>query len=160
METSDWIALSAVFVALCSLGFGYIQWKKARFNEVIKHFLGEKESVAYIAYRICNQGIPGKMRQRKEVLECLFLALVFAHSDRSRALVIQALKQCHKEYPSELESVFTRMVDILEPYNDILDLHRAWRHIGNACHMLNLKLPTQCQQKNDFEPSSQDEPQN
>jgi hypothetical protein len=104
--------------------------ERARHNEIVEALQGEKESVAYIAVRVRERGLPPDNKQRRaELLMALYLAMLFQQADRSRALVFSALiDACQKGYRKEVMEALRRLIDDFTRYEN--DLGAAQRKLA------------------------------
>ena len=130
----DWLRLLIVPIAIAggTLWFNQrqedrqqeqkeIEDEQAKHNETVKALQYEKESVAYIAVLVREQGLPNEKAARAELLMALYLAMVFQRADRSRALVYSALRDsCQKEYRKEVMETLKRLIDDFTRYKDDL----------------------------------------
>ena len=99
-----------------------IEEEQARHNEMVKALQDEKESVAYIAVRVREQGLPDANKERRaQLLMALYLAMLFQSADRSRALVFSALRDsCQKEYRKDVMETLKRLIDDFTRYKNDL----------------------------------------
>lgn len=124
----DWLKLLIIpiFIAGGTLWFNKrqkeIEEKQAIHDEMVKALQDEKESVAYIAVRVREQGLPGDNKERRaQLLMALYLAMLFQRADRSRALVYSALRDsCQKEYRKEVMETLKRLIEDFTRYKDDL----------------------------------------
>jgi hypothetical protein len=70
---------------------------------MVRALQGEKESVAYVAVQVREEGLPDDKERRAQLLTALYLAILFQKSDRTRALVFSALR--HSYYKKHREEV-------------------------------------------------------
>ena len=106
----DWLQLLVVLAAIAGAGiwFNWSQTERDRkrqiqeeervrqaqaHNDRVKALQGEKEAVAYVAYQVREIGLPDDEEHRSELLASLCLAAIFTKSDRTRALVLSALRR-------------------------------------------------------------------
>ncbi len=99
-----------------------LEERQARHNEMVKALQEEKESVAYIAVRVREEGLPDDNKERRaQLLMALYLAMLFEHANRSRALVFSALRDaCQKEYRKEVMETLQRLINDFTLYKNDL----------------------------------------
>jgi hypothetical protein len=141
MNTSDWIATSALIVSLFALGFSYVQWRRLTQEAFIKALQGEKASVAYVASWIAQNGVPLSKAYRSQLLTALCLAAVFEPSDRSRALLFAALRRYREKHYGELEKNLDTIEEHFKNSEEILDLKRGNSRLIVVREALNIKKP-------------------
>ena len=87
-----------------------LEERRARHNEIVNALQGEKESVAYVAFQVREEGLPDDKERRAQLLTALYLAILFQHADRTRALVFSALRDSyHKEHGEEVMETLRRL---------------------------------------------------
>jgi hypothetical protein len=98
----DWFKVLIIPAAIAVAGilFNWSQQERDRQAQSrdlkVQALQGEKESVAYVAYQVLEEGLSDDDKShRSELLGALCLAAVFAKSDRARALILAALEQCY-----------------------------------------------------------------
>lgn len=136
MSASSWIALGALAVSLISIALSL--WlrsrdqKKASHASLLAALQGSKEAVGYEAHRIRTDGWPKDPSERAQVREALCLAFIFERSDRSRALILDALKTASR---ADRQRLVTLLEDLISTFSELerepeWDLHRAWPKIA------------------------------
>src|SRR5687768_8987396 len=91
METSDYIAAAAALLSLAALLFTWYAHRNTQHTELLKALQGERESIAFAAYSIGRGRAPRSRKRRQDLIRSLCLAALFESSDRSRALIYEAL---------------------------------------------------------------------
>ncbi|TCM42498.1 hypothetical protein [Kribbella sp. VKM Ac-2568] len=136
MDAEAWIALTAVLLSLFSIALHLVlrahDRREERQTSVISALQGEREALSFEAHRITTRGWPKRSEERGQVRDALCLAFIFETSDRSRALVYEALKKASDEDRAELVLLLNRLIRI---FRDLerqpeWDLHRAWPKIA------------------------------
>jgi hypothetical protein len=136
MDTDNWTALGAFAVSLFSIALHlWLRWsdqKTARHASVISAQQGTKEAVGYEAHRIATDGWPKDRKERARIREALCLAFVFEPSDRSRALIYEAVKKADADDKSDLVRQLTSLISTFRNLerDTEWDLHRAWPKIA------------------------------
>ena len=123
-----------------------LEEQRARHNEMVKALQDKKESVAYVALQVREEGLPDHQERRAQLLVALYLAMLFQHSDRTRALVLSALGDAHrKEYGNEVMEMLSRLTDDFTRYKKQLttaqeELHVTAFHIEIDGYIKKLKV--------------------
>ena len=141
MDTSDWIALGALTVALFSALFSFIQWRRTSQEALVKALQGDKAAIAFAADWVANNGLPRKRAYRSQLLNALCLAAVFESSDRARAWVYGALRRYRDEYHWELEEKLNAIEETFGGSEDILDLKRGVNRLTQLREALKMETP-------------------
>jgi hypothetical protein len=101
-EISDYLAVIAAIISLAALLFTWYAHRTAQYAEVLKALQGEREAIAFAAYTIGRGRVPRSKRRREDLIRSLCLAALFESSDRSRALIYEALITLAKGYSDEV----------------------------------------------------------
>jgi hypothetical protein len=126
-KTSDTISVLAAVIALASLVFSFLQYVHAQHNELLRALQGDKESVAYVAYRLGRGKVPRSKRRRIEILTSLVLAAIFTNSDRTRALVHTAARELQSRFPDEVLKIIEEIENDFDRYSDQAGLEKSGR---------------------------------
>jgi len=138
-KTSDTISAIAVVISLVSFAFSYLQYRKAQHNEVLRALQGDKESVAYVAYRLGTGEVPKDKRRRAEILTSLVLAAIFTNSDRTRALVHPAVRKMHTRFRDEVRTIVERIEEDFDQYSNQVELQKKGKkHLDELKSILEL----------------------
>lgn len=121
-QTSDYIAAIAAIISLAALLFTWFAYRAAQHSETLKALQGERESIAFAAYTIGRGRVPKSQSQRQDLIRSLCLAAMFESSDRSRALIYEALIKLSAQRADEIWPI----VD---------DLERLLARIGTAADL-------------------------
>jgi hypothetical protein len=132
----DWLKLLIIPAVIAGGTLWFNQNQQARqqeqqgHNEIVAALQGEKESVAYIAVRVREKGLPTDDKERRgQLLMALYLAILFQHADRSRALVFSALRDsCQKEYRKEHMETLQRLIEDFTRYKNDLGAAQRTRY--------------------------------
>ncbi|MEV2227896.1 hypothetical protein AB0H69_04805 [Streptomyces phaeochromogenes] len=130
MSVSDVIAIAAVGISLATLTLRHFDRRQDRKDSVIKALQGEKEAVAYQAYLVTVNGWPSRRSDRTDLRNALCLAGVFGSSDRTRALVHQALRKHPQDEIAEVRNVLDHLEEIFDMYDDQDALERGKRRLA------------------------------
>ena len=109
-DTSDYIAAVAAVISLVALLFTSYAYRVAQHTEMLKALQGERESIAFAAYSIGRGRAPRSKKRRQDLIRSLCLAALFESSDRSRALIYEALVKLAEKHDDEIRPI----VDDLE----------------------------------------------
>ena len=109
------IIISSFALVISALTFffaWYQDWKSAR-GEVIKAFQGEKEAVAYIAYKVRSKRWNRRFEHKKfrqEVITALCLAWSLESADRAKAIIFDTLKEVKTQgFINDIQAVLQKM---------------------------------------------------
>jgi hypothetical protein len=148
-QTNAAIAFVAVVLSIIALVNSHIQGKKAEHDQVLKALQGEKEAVAYIAYKLANgrMALPEKEKEQHDIIEGLCLAAIFSSADRTRVLVYEALRflKDDKNGPTkktEIEEVVQSINASFSNYKTLathVDLETGFRRLGALMAVLEIK---------------------
>jgi hypothetical protein len=118
MEIKDVIGIVissvALTVSLISFFVTFREKRRAKQDALVKALQGEKESLAYVAFQLARGAITVDPVFRDELLASLCLAAMFESSDRCRALVYEAIRECSRTYASTI----TQHLDRIESLRD------------------------------------------
>jgi len=125
----DWMRLLIIPAAIAggTIWFNQSQRardeQRARHDEIVKALQEDKkESVAYFALQAREEGLPEDKERRAQLLVALYLAMLFQHSDRSRALLVSALRDSyHTKHRNEVVETLQRLIEDFESYKKELD---------------------------------------
>jgi hypothetical protein len=112
IELKDWVAVLALIISVLSYLNTWQEKERSRKEAVVKSLLGEKETVAHMAYKISNKewpASPADADARDEVIASLCFAWIFESSNRARALVLAALKEMNEGYHDQIGSLLERI---------------------------------------------------
>ena len=132
----DWLKLLIIPAVIAGGTLWFNQNQQARqqeqqeHNEIVEALQGEKETVAYIAVRVREQGLPDDNKERRgQLLMALYLAMIFQHADRSRALVFSALRSSYQEeYRKEHMETLKRLIEDFTRYKNDLGAAQDTRY--------------------------------
>ena len=146
----DWLQLLVVPAAIAGAGiwFNWSQTERDRarqiqeeerdkqaqaHNDRVKALQGQKEAVAYVAYQVQEIGLPDDEEHRSELLASLCLAAIFTKSDRTRALVLSALRRAWEDekHRAHLESKLCDVTAILTKYERVM-AHDGYKNTFGA----------------------------
>ena len=128
-ETSDTIAAVAVVIATLSFAFSFIQYLRAKHEDIIRALQGNKETVGYIAFKLSEGEFPRRAKRRKEILMSLCLAAIYESSGRSRTLLYRALKKSMERYSSEVAAIIADIEKHFEVYVEVSKLEKATKRL-------------------------------
>lgn len=140
---SETLAAGAVAIALLSFLFSLFQYLRARHEETIRALQGQKETVAYIAYRL-SEGrgrFPWSAKRRKDVLMSLCLAALFEKSGRSRTLLYRALGRAATQHRDEVMGIIEDIEQHFEDYGEISRLEKGRKRLEQLKLALGSKGP-------------------
>jgi hypothetical protein len=129
METSDIIATIAAVISLGSLLFSWLVYRQTQHADVLRALQGEKEAVGYMAFSLGEGRLPWTRQRRRDILKSLCLAAVFEGSDRSRALVYEALRRHAGRHRSEVDDIVSSVESRFNEVQDLVDLERGKRRL-------------------------------
>jgi hypothetical protein len=110
------ISSVALVVSLISFVVTLREKRRAKQDALVKALQGEKESIAYVAFQLARGAITVDPVFRDELLASLCLAGVFESSDRCRALVYEAIRECSRTYASSITQHLDRIEAIFGQY--------------------------------------------
>jgi hypothetical protein len=130
-----------------------LEERRTRHNEIVKALQGEKEPVAYVAFKVRKGGLPNDKERRAQLLTALYLAILFQHADRTRALVFSALRDSyHNKHGEEVMETLRRLKrDFTRYKEDLADGQKRLKekeaisseeafNIGIDKHIIRLKI--------------------
>jgi len=100
--TSEYIAAIAAVISLAALLFTWYAYRSAQHTEMLKALQGERASIAFAAYSIGRGRAPRSKSRRQDLIRSLCLAALFESSDRSRALIYEALVKLAEHHGDEI----------------------------------------------------------
>lgn len=116
------ISLLALLISVLTFVWARIQERAAAQAAVIKALQGEKETIAYIAYKICDGAWRKQLNRelfRKDLIAALCLAFLLEGADRAKALVFSALvelKRLDVDYHSDIKRSLTKLHQQITSY--------------------------------------------
>jgi hypothetical protein len=123
----DWLKLLIIPAVVAGGTLWFNQNQQARHqeqqehNEIVEALQGEKESGAYVAVQVREEGLPNDKERRAQILTALYLAMLFQQADRTRALVFSALRDSyHKGHGEEVMETLCRLKDDFTRYKEEL----------------------------------------
>jgi hypothetical protein len=119
LNTSDVIAAAALIIAFVSFVLTVVERNRTQQDAIIKALQGEKESVAYIALQISKR--EGFWQGKEDdIIDSLVLAWVYERSDRSRAILLAALKKLKENKQTNVEDSVKRITELLFNYEELV----------------------------------------
>jgi len=127
MELKDKVTLiiSTLAFTLSAANFAYsrFQESKASRDSLVKALQGEKEAVAYVAYKVRSEKWHQKFKRkddfRKDVITALCLAWSLESSDRTKSLIFDALsKMASLGYKNDVSATLLDIQEQFTNYND------------------------------------------
>jgi hypothetical protein len=138
MDAAAFIAGTAAVVSVLSLILGVLNNKRAEHQNLIKALQGDRESIAYIAYRFSRDGRwPRSKSQREHIIEALCLSAIFEPSDRARVFIFSAL--CDYPDKGQVVEVLQSVVGNFQRFREQLDLRRGIEHLNLLCRALGIE---------------------
>jgi hypothetical protein len=129
VDASTAAATASAVIAVLALGFGFIQYRERRRQQLLIDLQGGKEAVAAVATRVRHGELPWRQQHRRELLEAMCLTAVFERSGRSRSLIYAALvkamirEESRKEIISSVEDI-SAIITRNSPYTDLARARR------------------------------------
>ncbi len=118
------IAISSFALAISATAFFFArhQESKTARGAVIKAFQGEKEAVAYVAYKVRSKRWNTRFRRkrfRQDVTTSLCLAWSLESADRAKAIIFDTLKEIKKQgFEDDIRDVLQKMHQQFIQYRD------------------------------------------
>lgn len=117
MSSADRVSIAisslALLVSILTFIWARLQERAAAQAAVIRALQGEKETIAYIAYKICNGAWRRQLKRpnfNKDLIAALCLAFLLEGADRAKALVFSALVELKGlNYHSEIKLSLTKL---------------------------------------------------
>jgi hypothetical protein len=121
-QTSDYIAAVAAVISLVALFLTWFAYRAAQHAETLKALQGERESIAFAAYSIGRGRVPRSKNQRQDLIRSLCLAAMFESSDRSRALIYEALIKLTTQHADEIWPIVDDLDRLLARIGTVAEL--------------------------------------
>jgi hypothetical protein len=129
------VAIAAVLISVASFVIAQRAAARAKKAQAITHLLGEKETVAFAALKLLQDGLPTNKRERTLIVAALLQASVFEGSDRARALLYRVIELNRAKFGAEFRTAFRSIKDTFESMKQYgfeaseLDLNRGERRL-------------------------------
>jgi hypothetical protein len=116
------LAILSFIISVLTFFFArYQEWKSAR-GAVIKALQGEKEAVAYVAYKVKSRRWDKRIKDedfRKDVIAALCLAWSLEGADRPKAIVFDTLREMQSQkFGGEIQEVLKNLHRQFTQYRD------------------------------------------
>ena len=111
----------AVLISIVSLVVTLREKRREKRQSVVKALQGERESVAFVAYRLYQKPELLHGSTADETIAALCLAWMFESSDRARAIVLAALRALQPGHAARIKSVREHLRGIASAYSAIPD---------------------------------------
>jgi hypothetical protein len=139
-------ALATAGVALVSLIVAAVSELRRRKAQQVAELLGDKQTVAFGAWELLEQGFPRWPRRRRKVIQAVLHACLMNGSDRARGLLLAAIDEnkprLHSEMVVELSAILVayKRLDAFKLTDEELDLHRVVRRLSAVAAVLGMKI--------------------
>lgn len=114
------ISSLALLVSVLTFAWARLQERAAAQAAVIKALQGEKETIAYVAYKVCDGAWRKQLSRgdfRKDLIAALCLAFLLEGADRAKALVFSALVELKRlNYGSTIEASLIKLHQQITSY--------------------------------------------
>jgi hypothetical protein len=132
-------AALAVLLSIVSLVITLREKRREKRQSLVKALQGERESVAFVAYRLYQNPKLPRGSTADEIIAALCLAWMFESSDRARAIVLAALRALQPRHAKRIQSVREHLGGIADAYAGIpdTDIRRGYERLEQLDHALS-----------------------